>query len=1028
MPTINETTLEYAMIDQLKELGFDYVNGMDIAPDSESPERDSYSDVVLNNRLKDALYRINPTMPDEAIEEAFRKITIPQSPNMLINNKVFHKYLTEGVDVEYREGNETRYGKVWAIDFENLNNNQFLAVNQFTVIENNNNRRPDVILFINGLPMVVVELKNPADVDADIKKAFNQLQTYKAQIPSLFTYNELLVISDGLFGQIGSLTANFERFMPWRTIDGVEIVPKGMPELEALIKGVFTKERVLDIIQNFVIYEVDGEEIIKKIAGYHQYHAVNKAIIKTIEASSLKGDKRAGVVWHTQGSGKSLAMVFLAGKLIKQKEMENPTLIILTDRNDLDNQLFDTFSLSKDLLRTTPAQAENRSDLREKLEAKASGGIIFTTIQKFTPDEKGGEYDLLSDRRNIVVIADEAHRSQYDFMDGYARHMRDGLPNASFIGFTGTPIDFIDKSTQAVFGNYIDIYDIERAVEDGATVKIYYEARLAKIDIGLEESDILNTEFEEITEDQEDNDREKLKSKWSRLEAAVGTEERLKLIAKDIVEHFENRTEALDGKGMIVCMSRRICVDLYNEIIKLRPDWHSEDDDKGAIKIVMTGSASDPEQFIPHIRGKVRQEEIKKRVKNPDDPLKLIIVRDMWLTGFDAPCLHTMYIDKPMRGHNLMQAIARVNRVFRDKEGGLIVDYLGIAEDLKRALSNYTEGSRDITGIDQKEAVAIMLEKYEILVDLLHGFNFVKYIKGDINTQMSGSILAIDHILGIDKGKERYLQSVAELSKAFALAVPQPETMKIRDELAFFQLISANIRKNTVISGKNKYDIETALKQLVSKAVSSNEVIDIFSAAGLQRPELSILSDEFLSEIEKLPQKNLALELLQKLLNDQIKVKFNKNIVQQISFAEKLVMTIKKYQGRTIAAAKIIAELIELAKEMKEAQSRGENLDLKEDELAFYDALTQNESSLELGDDTLKHIARDLVNSVRNNVTIDWNVKESVRAKMRITVKRLLKKYDYPPDKTENAIQLVLKQAEVLYPEYVSLDPQENPQ
>ena len=1028
MPTINETALEYAMIDQLKELGFDYVNGMDIAPDSEHPERDSYSDVVLNNRLKDALYRINPTMSDEAIEEAFRKITIPQSPNMLINNKVFHKYLTEGVDVEYREGNETRYGKVWAIDFENPTSNQFLVVNQFTVIENNNNRRPDVILFINGLPMVVVELKNPADVDADIKKAFNQLQTYKSQIPSLFTFNELLVISDGLYGQIGSLTANFERFMPWRTIDGVEIVPKGMPELEALIKGVFTKERLLDIIQNFVIYEVDGEEIIKKIAGYHQYHAVNKAIVKTIEASSLKGDKRAGVVWHTQGSGKSLSMVFFSGKLIKQKAMENPTLIILTDRNDLDNQLFDTFSLSKDLLRTTPAQAENRSDLREKLEAKASGGIIFTTIQKFTPDEKGGEYDLLSDRRNIVVIADEAHRSQYDFMDGYARHIRDGLPNASFIGFTGTPIDFTDKSTQAVFGNYIDIYDIERAVEDGATVKIYYEARLAKIDIGLEESDILNTEFEEITEDQEDNDREKLKSKWSRLEAAVGTEERLKLIAKDIVEHFEKRTEALDGKGMIVCMSRRICVDLYNEIIKLRPDWHSEDDDKGAIKVVMTGSASDPEQFTPHIRGKARQEEIKKRVKNPSDPLKLIIVRDMWLTGFDAPCLHTMYVDKPMGGHNLMQAIARVNRVFRDKEGGLIVDYLGIAEDLKKALSNYTEGSRDITGIDQKEAVAIMLEKYEILVDLLHGFDFAKYVKGDINSQMTGSILAIDHILSLDKGKERYLQSVTELSKAFALAVPQPETMEIRDELAFFQLISANIRKNTVVSGKSKYDIETALKQLVSKAVSSNEVIDIFSAAGLQRPELSILSDEFLSEIEKLPQKNLALELLQKLLNDQIKVKFNKNIVQQISFAEKLVMTIKKYQGRTIEAAKIIAELIELAKEMKEAQSRGENLDLKEDELAFYDALTQNESSLELGDDTLKHIARDLVNSVRNNVTIDWNVKESVRAKMRITVKRLLKKYDYPPDKTENAIQLVLKQAEVLYPEYVSLDPQENPQ
>lgn len=1021
MTKITEEQLEYAMIDHLKELGFDYVNGLEIAPDGEAPERESYSDVVLNQRLKEALCRINPTMPDEAIEEAFRKITIPQSPNMLINNKIFHKYLTEGIDIEYREGNETRYGKVWAIDFEHPENNRFLAVNQFTIIENNNNRRPDVILFINGLPMVVVELKSPADEDADIKKAFNQLQTYKAQIPSLFTFNELLVVSDGLFGRIGSLTANFERFMPWRTIDGIEIVPKGMPELEALIKGIFNKERLLDIIQNFVVYEADGEEIIKKIAGYHQYHAVNKAITKTVEASNIKGNKRAGVVWHTQGSGKSLSMVFFSGKLIKKKAMENPTLIILTDRNDLDNQLFDTFSLSKDLLRTTPTQADSRSDLREKLEAKASGGIIFTTIQKFTPDEKGGEYSLLSDRRNIVVIADEAHRSQYDFMDGYARHMRDGLPNASFIGFTGTPIDFSDKSTQAVFGNYIDIYDIERAVEDGATVKIYYEARLAKIDLGEEESNILNSEFEEITEEQEETDREKLKSKWSRLEAAVGTEERLKLIAKDIVEHFEKRTEALDGKGMIVCMSRRICVDLYNEIIKLRPDWHSEDDGKGAIKVVMTGSASDPEQFTPHIRGKARQEDIKKRVKNPNDPLKLIIVRDMWLTGFDAPCLHTMYVDKPMGGHNLMQAIARVNRVFKDKEGGLIVDYLGIAEDLKKALSNYTAGSRNITGIDQKEAVAIMLEKYEILKDLLYSFDFSKYIKTDINTQMTGSIIAMDYILGLDKGKEDYLKAVTELSKAFALAVPQPETIEIRDELAFFQLISSNIRKNTVVSGKSKEDIDTALKQLVSKAVSSNEVIDIFSAAGLQRPELSILSNEFLSEIEKFPQKNLALELLEKLLNDQIKIKFKKNVVQQSSFAEKLSNTIKKYQSRTIEAAKIIAELIELAKEMKEANSRGENLGLQEDELAFYDALTQNESASELGSETLKHIARDLVESVRNNVTIDWNVKESVRAKMRITVKRLLKKYNYPPDKTEAAIQLVLKQAEVLYPEYIEV-------
>lgn len=1012
---INENELEKLTISFLNNLGYDYKNGLEIAPDGENPERESYSDVVLNQRLKDALYKINRSMPDDAIEEAFKKITVPQSANLLVNNKTFHKYITEGIDVEYRDKeNNNRYGKVWIIDFENPDNNEFLAVNQFTVIEDKNNRRPDIVIFINGLPIAVLELKNPADQDADIKKAYNQIQTYKAQIPSIFNYNELLIVSDGLFGRVGSLTANYERYMPWRTINGDDLVPKGMPELEAMIKGIFKPERLFDLIQNFVVYEVDGENIIKKIAAYHQFHAVNKAIKKTIEASSIQGDRRAGLVWHTQGSGKSLSMVFYSGKLVKQPEMENPTIVVLTDRNDLDCQLFDTFSLSSELLRTTPVQAQSRDDLKDILKSKASGGIVFTTIQKFIGEEE------LSDRRNIVVIADEAHRSQYDFMDGFARSMREALPKASFIGFTGTPIEKADRSTRAVFGDEIDIYDIERAVEDGATVKIYYEARLAKINLEENDAVILDAEAEEVTEGLELTEKEKAKSKWSRLEAAVGTEERLELVAKDIVEHFEKRLEIMDGKGMIVCMSRRICVDLYNKIIALRPEWHSDKDEEGAIKVVMTGSASDPEKFQPHIRGKQRQEEIKKRVKNSKDPLKLIIVRDMWLTGFDAPCLHTMYVDKPMGGHNLMQAIARVNRVFKDKEGGLVVDYLGIAEDLKKALSNYTEGSRNITGIDQREAVAIMLEKYEIVKDILHSFDYSKYIKTDINSQMIGSALAMDYVLGLDKGKERYLLAVTELSKSFALAVPQPETIDVRDELAFFQLVSSNIRKNTVITGKSREDIDSALQQLVSKAVSSNEVIDIFSAAGLKRPELSILSDEFLSEVEKLPQKNLALELLEKLLNDQIKVKFKKNIVQQSSFAEKLANTIKKYQSRTIEAAKIIAELVELAKEMKNAHSRGEDLGLYEDELAFYDALTQNESSSELGDDTLKHIARDLVDSVRNNVTIDWNVKESVRAKMRITVKRLLKKYNYPPDKTETAVQLVLKQAEVLYPEYVN--------
>jgi len=1022
MSTVKKNTealLEEATLSWLLELDYGIINGLEITPDGINPERSSYNDIILEERLKSSLSKINPDIPTDALNEAYRKITITSSPNLLVNNKAFHKYLTDGIDVEYRDSNnQNRFGKVYIIDFENPENNEFLAVNQFTVIEGNYNRRPDIIIFINGMPLVVIELKNPADEGADITKAYKQLQTYKEQISSLFTYNELLVISDGLFARVGSLTANYERFMPWRTIDGNDILPKGMPELEALIKGVFDKDRLIDIIQNFIVYEVDGADIIKKVAAYHQYNAVNKAIEKTLTATGAKGDKRAGVVWHTQGSGKSLSMVFYSGKIIKTKEMENPTLVILTDRNDLDTQLFDTFSLSQDLLRQLPKQAEDRQDLKDILQV-ASGGIIFTTIQKFAPDTKGGTYDLLSDRRNIVVIVDEAHRSQYDFMDGFARHMRDGLPNASFIGFTGTPIEMIGKNTQAVFGNYIDVYDIQRAVEDGATVKIFYEARLAKIDLKDSEIPRIDQEFEEITETEETSDKEKLKSKWARLEAMVGTEERLSLVAKDIVDHFEKRTEAMEGKGMIVCMSRRICADLYSQIVKLRPEWHSDKDEEGSIKVVMTGSASDDEKLRAHIRSKLKQEQIKKRVKDPKDPLKLVIVRDMWLTGFDAPCLHTMYVDKPMSGHNLMQAIARVNRVFKDKDGGLIVDYLGIAEELKKALSYYTEGSQKITGIDIEEAKNVMLEKYEIVTDLLHGFNFIQYAGADINKQMTGSILAMDHIFAQEKGKESYLKAVTELSKAFALSVPHPETIKIRDELAFFQLVKANINKNTIVIGKSRDELDSALKILVSQAVTSEGVIDIFSAAGLQKPDISILSDEFLAEFEKMPQRNFALELLQKLINDQIKTKFKRNIVQASSFADKLEKTIRKYQNRTIEAAKIIAELIDLAKELRESHSRGEELGLREDELAFYDALANNESAKELGDDTLKLIARELVDAVQQNVAIDWNVKESVRAKMRVIIKRLLRKYKYPPDKTEAATELVLKQAEVLYPEYI---------
>lgn len=1011
MPKImTESEVEQAALEILSELGFERICGPDIAPDGIRPERKSYQEVVLVERLRNAVAKINLGIPEDTIEDAIKKVLRTESQNQVVNNQQFHKMLVDGVDVEYRKDGRIAGDKVWLFDFKHPKNNEFLAINQFTIIEENNNRRPDIILFVNGLPLVVIELKNPADENATIWTAFNQLETYKVQIPSIFRFNEILVISDGLETRAGTITSNKERFTPWKTIDGEETAPNRMSQLEVLLRGMCGKETLLDIARHFIAFEQDHNNLLKKVAAYHQYDAVNKAIQTTIKAT--KGDKRAGVVWHTQGSGKSLTMVFYAGKLVL--ELDNPTIIVLTDRNDLDDQLFDTFSKCSDLLRQRPVQANSRESIKELLKV-ASGGIVFTTIQKFLPEERGDKYPLLSDRSNIIVIADEAHRSQYDFIDGFAKHMRDALPNASFIGFTGTPIEKADRSTLAVFGKYVDIYDIEQAVEDGTTVRIYYESRLAKLELKPEERPKIDADFEEVTEGEEITRKEKLKSKWARLEAVVGAENRIKRIAKDLVEHFESRLEILEGKAMVVCMSRRICIELHKEMVRLRPNWYHKDDDKGTIKVVMTGSASDPLDWQEHIRNKQRRKTIGDRMKDPNDSLKIVLVRDMWLTGFDVPSLHTMYVDKPMRSHGLMQAIARVNRVFKNKPGGLIVDYIGIAYDLKKALAEYTEGDKKETGIPQEEAVAIMLEKYEIVTGLFHGFDYGKFFTAKTNEKMSLIVQAMEHVLKQKDGKERCLKYVTELSGAFALSVPHIEALKIRDDVGFFQAVRSAIVKNTTTKGKEQEDLDSAIKQILSKAIVSDRVIDIFAAAGMKKPDISILSEEFLAEIRGMPQKNLAFEMLRKLLNDEIRVVSRKNLIQGRSFAEMLDKTIKAYTNKTIETAKVIEELIKLAKNMRQNEKRGETLNLTEDEVAFYDALEVNDSAVKvLGDKTLKAIARELVDTVRKNVSIDWTIRENVQAKLRVMVKRVLKKYGYPPDKQQKATQTVLEQAELI--------------
>ncbi len=1018
---VTESVVEEATLSMFQGLGYALLHGPAIAPETPEAERATFADVILTGRLGDALARINPDIPTIALDEALRKATRVDTPSLDENNRRFHKLLTDGVDVEFRRLNDSiTSDKVWLIDWTNPDNNNWLVVNQFTVAEDRQSRRADIVVFVNGIPLAVIELKNPTDANATIRTAFNQLQTYKKDISSLFTTNALMVVSDGLEARLGTLSSDWERFMPWRTIDGQAVAAKGTPEVDTLIKGIFHKRRFLDLIRNFVVFEVDGPKITKKLAGYHQFHAVNKAVNCTVAASAPEGDRRVGVIWHTQGSGKSLTMTFYAGKVIKHAMMANPTLVVVCDRNDLDDQLFGTFALCQDLLRQKPVQAQDRNHLRDLLKV-GSGGVVFTTIQKFAP-AKGEKFPLLSDRRNIVVITDEAHRSQYDFIDGFARHLRDGLPNASFIGFTGTPIESADKNTPAVFGDYIDIYDIQRAVEDGATVRIYYEGRLAKLELKEDEKPNLDEEFEEVTEGQEQELKEKAKTKWARLEALVGAPKRVALIASDIVDHFEKRLEVMEGKAMVVCMSRRICIDLHNDIIKLRPHWHSEDDDEGVIKVVMTGSAADPEAWQPHVRTKPRREALAKRLKNPKDPLKLVIVRDMWLTGFDAPCLHTMYVDKPMKGHGLMQAIARVNRVFRDKPGGLVVDYLGLAEMLKKALSEYTEGDREETGIPQDEAVDLLKEKYEIVKDLLHGFDYSPFFKGTPSDRLAVLPGAMEHILKQDSGKDRFMKGVSDLSKAFSLAVPHEDALALRDEIAFFQAVRAGFAKNTVSSGKvASDDMDSAIRQLVSRAVASDQVIDIFAAAGLKKPDISILSDEFLAEIRGMPHRNLALELLQKLLGDEIKTRAKKNVVQARSFTAMLEQAIRAYQNRSLESAQILDQLISLAKEMREAHLRGESLNLSEDEVAFYDALEVNDSAVQvLGDDKLRMIARELVETVRRNTTIDWTLKESVKANLRRMVRRILNKYGYPPDKQAKAVQTVLEQAEALAKDWVT--------
>lgn len=1025
MTSITESTVEQAALGWLKELGYAYCHGADIAPDGPSPERTANSDVVLEGRLREALQRLNPDACAEALEDAARKVLLVDGPNLIEANRRFHAMLANGVEVEYRRADGSTAGdRLRLADFDDPDANDWLAVNQFAVAEGQHARRPDIVLFLNGLPFAVFELKNAIRVNATLRDAFNQLQTYRLQVPSLFKYNEFLIVSDGLRARTGPLSASWEWFKVWRTIDGATEEKPGTLELEVLIRGMFDRPNALGLIRNFVTFESDDKgRTAKLIAGYHQFHAVNVAIIQTLRAAAVTGDRRVGVVWHTQGSGKSLSMLFYAGAIARSAAMENPTVVVLTDRNDLDQQLFGQFLRCQDTLGQTPVQAGDRAHLRELLRV-ASGGVVFTTMQKFMPDEKGDRMPCLSERRNIVVIADEAHRSQYDLIDGLARHLRDAVPNASFIGFTGTPIEKADANTRAVFGDYVSVYDIQQAVADGATVPIYYESRIAKL--GLLEAELprIDEEFEEITEGEEEESRQRLKTRWAALEALVGDPKRLAIIAKDLVTHFERRQEVLPGKAMIVCMSRRICIDLLEAILKLRPEWAGAANDdpqaEGAkacvAKIVMTGSASDKLEWQPHIRNKPARAELALRFKDPNDPFRIVIVRDMWLTGYDAPCLHTMYVDKPMRGHGLMQAIARVNRVFRDKPGGLVVDYLGLAEQLKEALATYTEnGGRGSTSEQVEQAVAILVEKVEVARGLLHGYDWSAMGAASGVQRLALLAGAEEYVLGLDDGKKRFVTVVTEISRAFALCATHETAIGLRDEIGFYQAIQSALRKLNH-SERDEADLDHAIKQLVSSALTTHgEVIDVFAAAGLQRPDISILSEEFLAEVRGMKHKNLAAEVLATLLAGEVKAGFSRNVVKSRQFSEMLKKTLNSYHNRAVTSQEVIEELIAHARSIRDARERGEKLGLNAQEEAFYDALADNESAVRaMGDPKLKVVAQELVTAMRQNTTVDWTIRESVRAKIRVVVKKILKRHGFPPDLQDAAVKLVLEQAETL--------------
>ncbi|NML09200.1 type I restriction endonuclease subunit R [Sphingobium sp. AR-3-1] len=1038
--SITENIVELAALETLQELGWTYLHGSILAPDGVAPERRSNSDVILVGRLEAAIARLNPDAPEPARNEALRRVLTGELPSLVEENRRIHKLLTEGVDVEFRnDRGQTAATKIWLIDLDRPDANDWLAVNQFAVVENRANRRPDVVLFVNGLPLAVLELKNAASQNATLGDAYNQLQTYLHQIPSLFSTNAVLVTSDGMEARIGSITADQERFMPWRTVDGQDFAHRGTPELETLLRGVFTRENLLALIRDFIVFGDKGEGPFKIIAGYHQFHGAQKAVRQAIEATRPDGDRKIGVIWHTQGSGKSLLMAFFAGLAVKSAALENPTLVILTDRNDLDDQLFGTFGLCRDLIRQNPEQADSRYDLKQLLD-KAAGGVVFTTVQKFSPERGEESFPMLSDRRNIIVIADEAHRSQYGFESklnretglrryGYAHYIRQAMPNASFIGFTGTPIEATDINTPAIFGEYIDIYDISRAVEDGATVPIFYESRLARIELNDDEKPLIDAEIEALIEDESLTEAEKMKAKWSAVEALVGSDKRLEQIAADLVTHLEARIDAMNGKAMAVCMSRRICIALYDRIIALRPDWHSTETQEGVVKIVMTGAASDPLPWQQHIGAKKRRDDLAKRARNPDDPLRLVIVCDMWLTGFDAPCMNTMYIDKPMRGHGLMQAIARVNRVFKDKPGGLVVDYIGVAQSLRSALGQYTDSDRDKTGIDESAAVAALMERYEAIRDLFHGFDYRPGIDGQPRERLICLGGAIDWVLRWQESQaakqkdvedkkrahRQFLDMVLGLSKAYALASASDEARTIRDEVGFFQAIRAALAKTTATGKISEKDRAFAVQQLVDRAVASSDIIDILKVAGIQSPDISILSDEFLMEVGKMEKKNLALEALKKLLNGEIVSRSKTNLVESRAFSNRLEEAVARYHAGAISAVEMIEALIGLAKDMQVARARGEEQGLSLEEIAFYDALAENESAVEaMGNDRLRVIAHELLEQLRSNVTVDWHQRESARARMRVLVKRILKKYGYPPDLADDAVQTVLAQAEIL--------------